>query len=181
MPISAHSGSRSGSYATRNLRAVVRTSKAMIELIEYLRSLRQSGNRVTVSTFDTRIWEAPQVFSDIGMAAMLTRNIERTAADVTFVLSGELHTRLVENTTPFKPQPMAFLVAAARPSFKVGSIVVTYSTGSMWGCKSTSDCGELNQPAPVPLSLPKLTMSAERDSLGYTGELYVGVLIIDHD
>lgn len=153
-----------------------RTSMAMVELIEYLRLLRQSGNRVAVSAFDTRMWQAPRDFSDIGMAAMLTRNIERTAADVTFVLSGEYHTRLVENTTPSKPQPMAFLVAAARPSLKVGSIVITYSAGSIWGCKSKSDCGELNQPVQVPLSPPKLTMRSERDPLGYSGNLYVGAI-----
>ena len=153
-----------------------RTSMAMVELIKYLRLLRQSGNQVTVSAFDTRMWEAPQVFSDIGMAAMLTRNIERAAADVTFVLSGEYHTRLLENTTPFKRQPMAFLVAAARPEFKVRSIVITYSAGNIWGCKSKTDCGELYQPVQVPLSTPKLTMFSDRDSLGYTGDFYVGAI-----
>ena len=94
---------------------------------------------------------------------------------MTFVLSGELHTRLIENTSPWKPQPMAFLVSAARPRWDIRAIVVSYSAGAMWGYSATT-CGEMYQPIEVPISKPKLTLNLNRDPLGYIGEFYVGAI-----
>lgn len=151
------------------------TSKAMAALIMRLRELRQSGRTVFLSTFDTRAWEAPAVNSDVGMAAMLTRNIEKFGADVTFILSGEYHTRLLENNAA-KPQSMARLVSAARPSWKTSAITVSFSAGSLWGCRSLTDCGELSQPTKIPLSKPRFVMATEKNRLGYSGDLYVGAI-----
>jgi hypothetical protein len=150
------------------------TSKAMVALIEQLRQLRQQGQEIYLSTFDTREWEVPHINSDIGMAAILTRNIEKRNADVTFVLAGEYHTRLRENTTTSKLQPMAFLVATARPKWPTRGISVSFSAGSLWGCRSLTDCGVLPQPTRVPLGKPRLTLDQESDSFGYSGKLYVG-------
>jgi hypothetical protein len=152
-----------------------RTSIAIIELLHYVKKLKQAGYNISLSSFDTRGWEAPFTLTDIGMAASLTRAIEKINADVIFVLSGEYHTRLVENTTPAKPQPMAFLVAGARPAWKVQAITVSYSAGALWGCTMTK-CGELYQPTTLPLSAPKYEVNATRDKFGYSGDLYVGAI-----
>lgn len=152
-----------------------RTSHAMIALLRYVHSLARAGYPVSAATFDTRPWES-KLNSDVGMAAASTRQIETIKADVTYVLAGEFHTRLVENTTPFAPHPMAALVAGARPNWPVLSVVATYSSGSIWGCDGDNKCGAMPQHKGPPLRAAALALSTARNAEGYRGELYVGTV-----
>lgn len=164
-------GSQWGQVASANPDG--RTSRAVFDLLMYFRRLNKVGYQISVSAFDTRPWQTRKVGSDVGMAAILTRNIEKTTADVTFVLSGEYHTRLIENTTPAMPRPLAFLVAEARPKWKVAAIVASHSGGTMWGCTSTG-CGNISLSERNQGMKPGLVINQERDQFGYMGVLHVG-------
>lgn len=148
------------------------TSQAMVSLLESLRQWRRQGAAIELSSFDTRQWQSPQHFSDVGMAAMLTRNLEARPSDLAVVLSGEFHTRLVPETGPIA-WPMAFLVRAARPEWTLHTVAVRWAGGSLWGC-GPERCGVLEQPQRGAAAPVQLSPFPEADALGYSAQLQVG-------
>jgi hypothetical protein len=104
-----------------------RSSEAMWRLLERLALLPASSReRLRMSAFDTRIWEArfpgENQYQDAGMAAALVREVESGSDEITIAFTGELHARLTPNTVSFKPRPIAYLVSIARPKWQLLSL-----------------------------------------------------------
>ena len=164
-----------------------RTSQAMVELLRTLHRLRVGGARLAVRAFDG--WIAlPEAERgrkrDAVMAETLVRSLEASPVDVVVLLTGNLHSRKRANTVSFLAEPMAYLVAQARPQWKLVSLLGTHSAGEAWICTGNGKCGVTPQSSGTPLGPRGVVLDPEvatpfgrAGELGYDGTIFVGALI----
>jgi hypothetical protein len=162
-----------------------RTSLAMWAAMNRLRDIsNQNPKKLEIIAFDTRPWEPKFknefAQADLGLASTLVRAIEiQNEAVITVVLTGELHARMSENTWLSKPRPMAWLVQATRPSWKMNSLKVNANGGTHWACLSVCGSFEIKKllnerPTPIPVAINFKKI----DSEGFGGELFFNNLTV---
>ncbi len=163
-----------------------RTSQAMVELMRRLHRLRKSGARLVVRGFDGWIAlpEAERRRNrDAVMTETLVKSLEASPADLTVLLTGNLHSRKRANSVSFLAEPMAYLVARARPQWKLVSLLGTHAAGEAWICTPDGGCGARPQPSRTPAGPRQVALGAEIETpfgkageLGYDGTIFVGPL-----
>ncbi|MBN8472817.1 hypothetical protein JYJ95_40465 [Corallococcus exiguus] len=158
-----------------------RSSRAVLDLIDRVRSLRAAGLRVTVVAYDTDVMNGSE--RDAALAQVWTKRRAAKPDEVQVVLAGNTHTQ-TEKGTQWDPAftPMAHLMKENR------SLVVldmSYAQGTRWGCDLNRDsklvCGIVGAtPAPAVAARPglspyiQLRETAPNEPL--QGLLYVGRL-----
>lgn len=111
-----------------------RSSAAMLELIEQLRSLQKSGSKVRIVAYDskprTRSPERDQVMAR-NLAAAITRNPK----NIFIVLSGNIHTRLTRGNQWNKEyEAMGYLLTKSIEKSRLFSFNASHEGGEAWVC-----------------------------------------------
>jgi hypothetical protein len=159
-----------------------RGSRAMMDLVDRVRSLRASGLPVSLVAFGVETSTGSE--RDMQMADTLLVRREKQREEVLVVLAGNVHMRLrqgVEWDEHFTP--MAWHLA--RADRKLVALDLSYAPGSRWGCDlergGTLRCGLMGatphpRVAAVPGMDPSIRLLETRTEEGFHGLLYVGAL-----
>lgn len=159
-----------------------RSSHAIMDLIDRVRSLRNYGLFITLVAYDTE--EAIGSQRD-ALLAKVWEERRKTHPDELFViLAGNTHTRTVQGTQ-WDPDfvPMAKRLTNSSPSLL--ALDLSYAQGKRWGCDLNRD-GKLvctvvgatpgERVAAAPGQTPYVKLFTQRSDEGYHGLLYVGTL-----
>lgn len=116
-----------------------RSSQAMVDLIERVRTLRQQGLAAEVLAFDNEKYGAWND-RDAGMAQTILERAAAAPASFVVTLTGNLHNRI----TPGLPWdqslvPMGVHVKAGHA--RTLSLDVRYEGGTIWSCEPERGCG----------------------------------------
>lgn len=117
-----------------------RSSRALVDLIERVRALRQSGHKVEVLAFDNARYDAWNE-RDAGMAQAILGRAKAAPEAFVVTLSGNLHNR-TEPGLPWdqKLVPMGVHVKAGHA--RTLSLDARYEGGKIWMCEAERGCGE---------------------------------------
>lgn len=159
-----------------------RGSRAMMDLVDRLRSLRASGLPVSLVAFGVETSTGSQ--RDMQMADVLLVRREKHREEVLLVLAGNVHVRTREGVSwDERFIPMAWHLA--RADKRLVALDLSYAPGSRWGCDLTREgklqCGLVGTTphprvsAPPGLS-PYLRLFERPSEEGFHGLLYVGAL-----
>lgn len=158
-----------------------RSSRAILDLIDRVRSLRAAGQRVTLVAYDTDVLRGSE--RDAAQARVWAERRAQKPDEVHIVLAGNTHTRTTKGTDWDKDfTPMAHLLKGY-PSLVV--LEMSYAQGTRWGCDLDRSgklaCGIVGAtPAPrvaAPAGLSPYVQRLEAPaSEGFQGLLYVGEL-----
>jgi hypothetical protein len=115
-----------------------RSSIAMLHLIEQVRSLRASGNKVRIVAYDSKSGTPAQA-RDRVMAQNLAAVVGREPRNFLVVLSGNVHNRLTRGVSWNKEyEPLGYLLTKSSGSSRVISFNMSHEGGEAWGCRSPS-------------------------------------------
>lgn len=120
-----------------------RSSRAMADLLERARVLRDDSGRLDVRLFD-REGEGGSQARDQRMAEALDEIVASAPDAVVIVLTGNVHARITPGTR-WDPdfQPMGYLLQEALPDRRIVALDLEHAGGSAWVCTGPlpEDCG----------------------------------------
>jgi hypothetical protein len=157
-----------------------RSSAAILRLLDELRRYRAAKLKLVVRAIDDILYQSAAE-RDTRMAAAVFKAIAETAPAQTFVLIGDVHSRILSGY-PWDPSapylPMAALLSAMHDDL-VG-LHVQSGGGSAWTCRSAkaADCGVHEvKPRAIEGATPRIEMSpTELEKTGWSGSLYLAAL-----
>ena len=157
-----------------------RSSQAILGLLDTLRRYRAAKLKIVVRAIDD-VTVRSMAERDATMAAALLNAIAETAPAQTFVLIGDVHSRVLSGY-PWKPDapylPMGALLRTTHPDM-IG-LHVKHGGGSSWNCLSAvaSECGARDFPArAVEGRTPRIELSpGEIEKTGWSGSLYLAAV-----
>lgn len=157
-----------------------RSSQAILGLLDTLRRYRAAELKIVVRAIDD-VTVRSMAERDASMAAALLKAIVETAPAQTFVLIGDVHSRVLSGY-PWKPDapylPMGALLRTTHPDM-IG-LHVKHGGGSSWNCMSAvaSECGAKEFPArAVEGRTPRIELSpGEIEKTGWSGSLYLAAV-----
>ncbi len=159
-----------------------RSSRAIMDLIDRIRSLRTYGLFISVVAYDTE--EATGSARDAQLASLWEQRRKAHPEEVFVILAGNMHTRTVQGT-PWDHNftPMAKRLAASEPALL--ALDLSYAQGTRWGCDLNRDAklvctivgaSPSERVAEAPGQSPFIRMFSTPTEEGYHGMLYVGAL-----
>ncbi|WP_199242976.1 hypothetical protein [Vitiosangium sp. GDMCC 1.1324] len=159
-----------------------RSSRAMMELVDRVRSLRASGLPVSLVAFGVETSTGSQ--RDMQMADALLVRREKQREEVLLVLAGNVHVQTREGVSWDEHFiPMAWHLAKADKNLV--ALDLSYAPGSRWGCdlkrEGDLECGIVGTTphprvsAPPGLN-PNIRLFEKPTEEGFHGLLYVGAL-----
>jgi len=159
-----------------------RSSRAIMDLIDRVRSLRNYGLFITLVAYDTE--EAIGSQRDSLLAKVWEERRKAHPDELFVILAGNTHTRTVQGTQ-WDPDfvPMAKRLAGSAPSML--ALDLSYAQGKRWGCDLNRDAKLVctvvgatpsERVAAPPGQTPYVKLLTERSAEGYHGLLYVGTL-----
>ncbi|WP_224245180.1 hypothetical protein [Hyalangium gracile] len=159
-----------------------RSSRAIMDLIDRMRSLRTYGLFVTVVAYDTE--EATGTERDARLAELWAARRKAHPDELFIVLAGNTHTRVVQGT-PWDRDfvPMAKRLVSSEPNLLV--LDLSYARGKRWGCDlnraaklvcTVVAAAPTERVAAPPGQTPYVTLFSQPTDEGYHGLLYVGAL-----
>ncbi|MDA3875672.1 MAG: hypothetical protein PF483_01130 [Halothiobacillus sp.] len=149
-----------------------RTSDAMLEMIERLRTLRAAGLHIFVTTFQRPISAASesQTPYEIGLADSLREAFDSGAYDLAIVLVGNLHASRMTVTPggvpPFDPMAMHL------PKESTLTLNAVTADGEAWNCQMTGCAVHKREGQPLGAT-PGIVLGANL-SPGYDGIIAIG-------
>ncbi len=159
-----------------------RSSRAIMDLIDRVRSLRNYGLFINVVAYDTD--EATGSKRDARLATLWQERRKAHPEELFVILAGNTHTRTVEGTTWDKDfVPMAKRLAENEKSLLAFDL--SYAQGSRWGCDLNRNAKLVctivgatptERVAAEPGQSPYVTVFSQPTDEGYHGLLYVGAL-----
>lgn len=159
-----------------------RSSRAIMDLIDRVRSLRNYGLFISVVAYDTE--EAIGSERDARLANLWEQRRKARPEEFFVILAGNTHTRTVEGTPWDKDfVPMAKRLVASEKSLL--ALDLSYAQGKRWGCDLNRDAklvctvvgaSPSERVAATPGQTPYVKMFNEPTEEGYHGLLYVGAL-----
>ena len=159
-----------------------RTSYAMVQLIDRVRSLRRAGARLSVVAFDVppELWESMRgMRRDSAMADALVSASQRSPGAAVVVLVGSVHAARVRGL-PWDSTyvPLGAFLRTRVGDERVRSFAMTYAGGSAWQCREdasgTSACREYPlRPGPTAPTW-NITVDSAAESTGWSGRWAVG-------
>ncbi|NMO21338.1 hypothetical protein HPC49_35780 [Pyxidicoccus fallax] len=158
-----------------------RSSRAVFDLIDRVRAMRELGLRVSLVAYDTEEVQASQ--RDAVLADVWLKRHAARPSEVLVVLAGNTHVRTVTGT-PWDRDftPMAHHLRSL-PSLRV--LELGYAMGTRWGCeldiRSRLDCRVVNavpdrRVEDHPALSPYVRFYPSPTEEGYQGLLFVGPL-----
>lgn len=177
--ISAFMGSEGGAAGLEAIRSLPfwaresqdgRTSRAMLDLLEGLRDLRQRGGHAGVLLIDR-----PGEFSarDRAMAERLAAAAKAHPEALLVALTGNLHSRTDEGSGR-----MGELVEEALGPGRVLSLNMVHSGGTSWICEATAGCGPMKLKGKDEVESDgkgwRITLEPESAGPGHDGTFHVG-------
>jgi hypothetical protein len=159
-----------------------RSSRAIMDLIDRVRSLRHYGLFIHVVAYDTE--EAIGSQRDALLAKVWEDRRKAHPDELFVILAGNTHTRTVQGTQ-WDPDfvPMARRLVGSDPSLM--ALDLSYAQGKRWGCDLNRDAKLVctvvgatpsERVAAAPGQTPYVKVFTERSNEGYHGLLYVGAL-----
>ena len=156
-----------------------RTSIAILQLIDQIRSMRASGAKVRIVAYDQESGSVAQK-RDWLMAQNLGDAARRESGNLFVVLTGDVHARLMRGTSWNKEfEPMGYLLTKSINSSHIVSFAVSHEGGEAWLCvelppdmKQTCKSLPLKPKTGVPPAW-SVKMTAEPNS-AYSGIFGVG-------
>jgi hypothetical protein len=159
-----------------------RSSRAIMDLIDRVRSLRNYGLFITLVAYDTE--EAVGTQRDALLAKVWEDRRKAHPDELFVILAGNTHTRTVQGTQ-WDPDfvPMARRLAGSDASLM--ALDLSYAQGKRWGCDLNRDAKLVctvvgatpsERVAAAPGQTPYIKVFTERSEEGYHGLLYVGTL-----
>lgn len=152
-----------------------RSSRALVDLIERVRALRQGGHAVEVLAFDNAKYDAWNE-RDAGMAQAILARAKAAPEAFVVTLSGNLHNR-TEPGLPWdqKLVPMGVHVKAGHG--RTLSLDARYEGGKIWMCEAERGCGEhALEVKDQPYDERTIDTSAAARKPGSDGVFFVGTL-----
>ncbi len=159
-----------------------RSSRAIMDLIDRIRSLRNYGLFVNVVAYDTD--EATGSKRDARLATLWQERRKAHPEELFVILAGNTHTRTVEGTTWDKDfVPMAKRLVENEKSLLAFDL--SYAQGSRWGCDLNRNAKLVctivgatptERVAAEPGQSPYVSVFSQPTEEGYHGLLYVGAL-----
>ena len=159
-----------------------RSSRAIMDLIDRVRSLRAYGLFISVVAYDTE--EAIGSERDARLATLWDQRRKALPEELFVILAGNTHTRTVEGTPWDKDfVPMAKRLVASEKSLLAFDL--SYAPGKRWGCDLNRNAklvctvvgaSPSERVAAAPGQTPYVKMFNEPTEQGYHGLLYVGAL-----
>ncbi|MFL5347286.1 MAG: hypothetical protein ACJ8AT_21085 [Hyalangium sp.] len=159
-----------------------RSSRAIMDLIDRVRSLRTYGLFISVVAYDTE--EATGSERDALLAKLWEQRRKSHPSEVFVILAGNMHTRTVRGT-PWDQNfiPMAKRLATSEPALL--ALDLSYAQGRRWGCDLNPDAklvctivgaSPSERVAAAPGQSPFIRMFTTPSDEGFHGLLYVGAL-----
>jgi hypothetical protein len=159
-----------------------RSSRAIMDLIDRIRSLRTYGLFISVVAYDTE--EATGTERDALLAGHWEQRRKAHPEEVFIILAGNTHTRTVQGTAWDQNfVPMAKRLVATEPALL--ALDLSYAQGKRWGCdlnrQAQLECTVVgaspsDQVAAAPGQSPFIRLFTTPSQEGYHGLLYVGAL-----
>lgn len=159
-----------------------RSSRAIMDLIDRVRSLRHYGLFINVVAYDTE--EAIGSERDARLASLWQGRRKALPDEFFVILAGNTHTRTVEGTPWDKDfVPMAKRLVESEKSLLTFDL--SYAQGKRWGCDLNRNAklvctvvgaSPSERVAAAPGQTPYVKMFNEPTEEGYHGLLYVGAL-----
>jgi hypothetical protein len=152
-----------------------RSSQAMVDLIERVRSLRHAGHAVEVLAFDNGMYGAWNE-RDAGMAKAILARAAAASDAFVVTLTGNLHNR-TEPGLPWDASlvPMGVHVKAGHA--RALGLDVRYEGGSTWVCEPDGTCGAKELPKKdFPYDGRAIDTSEAVRQPGIDGVFFVGTL-----
>jgi hypothetical protein len=159
-----------------------RSSRAIMDLIDRVRSLRNYGLFISVVAYDTE--EAIGSARDASLANHWEQRRKARPEELFVILAGNTHTRTIEGTAWDKDfVPMAKRLVASEKSLL--ALDLSYAQGKRWGCDLNRDAKLVctvvgatptERVAAAPGQTPYVTLFTQPTDEGYHGLLYVGTL-----
>lgn len=148
-----------------------RSSVAMLELIDNLRSQRQAGHPIDVLFFDVESQIEMPMDRDFRMAERVVEAVREHPNAVFIVLAGNMHTRITQGT-PWddKYQPMGLFLLAK--GLSITSLNCASPRGTAWVCSGSaaSDCKASEWQCNAPTDgQPSLVLNPEPSKDGHQG------------
>ncbi|WP_224363063.1 hypothetical protein [Hyalangium versicolor] len=159
-----------------------RSSRAIMELIDRVRSLRAAGLPITVVAFDTD--EATGTERDALLAELWRQRRQTRPEEIFIILAGNTHTRTTEGTAWDRDfVPMAKRMKSTESALMV--LDLSYAQGRRWGCDLNRDaklvCAVVGaspseRVAEAPGQTPFVRLFSTPTEEGHHGLFYVGAL-----
>lgn len=159
-----------------------RSSRAIMDLIDRVRSLRNYGLFISLVAYDTE--EAIGSARDARLAVLWEERRKSHPEELFVILAGNTHTRTVEGTAWDKNfVPMAKRLVASEKSLL--ALDLSYAQGKRWGCDLNRNAKLVctvvgatpsERVAAAPGQTPYVKMFNAPTEEGYHGMLYVGEL-----
>ncbi|HVG57067.1 MAG TPA: hypothetical protein VNA24_00830 [Hyalangium sp.] len=159
-----------------------RSSRAIMDLIDRVRSVRNYGLFISVVAYDTE--EAIGSERDARLASLWQSRRTARPEELVIILAGNTHTRTVEGTPWDKDfVPMAKRLVASEKS--LFALDLSYAQGKRWGCDLNRNAKLVctvvgatptERVAAAPGQTPYVTIFTRPTEEGYHGMLYVGAL-----
>jgi hypothetical protein len=159
-----------------------RSSRAIMDLIDRVRSLRNYGLVISVVAYDTE--EAIGSERDARLASLWEQRRKARPEELFVILAGNTHTRTVEGTPWDKDfVPMAKRLVQSERSLLAFDL--SYAQGKRWGCDLNRNAKLVctvvgatptERVAAAPGQTPYVKMFEQPTDEGYHGLLYVGAL-----
>lgn len=159
-----------------------RGSRAMMDLVDRVRSLRASGLPVSLVAFGVDTTQGSA--RDMAMADALLVRRKKQKSDAFIVLAGNVHARTVRGVAWDESfTPMAWHLRNADKSLV--ALDLSYAQGARWGCDVARDgklqCGVVgatpsSRVAAPPGMQPYVQLFSKPTEEGFHGVLYVGAL-----
>jgi hypothetical protein len=159
-----------------------RSSRAIMDLIDRVRSLRTYGLFITVVAYDTD--EATGTKRDALLAEVWEKRRRERPEEAFFILAGNTHTRTVDGTAWDRDfVPMARRLVSSDPGMRIFDL--SYAQGRRWGCDLNREAklvctvvgaSPSERVAAAPGQTPYVRLFTQPTEEGYHGLLYVGAL-----
>lgn len=143
-----------------------RTSRAMLTLLEDLRSMKQSGGKLQVVLMDAP--SEPRT-RDEAMAGRLLAVAKESPDGFLVALSGNVHNRTARGS-----RGMGERVLKGAGAERLTSLDLSHNGGTAWICEATEGCGPLRLRGGGTGPGLQVNLYAEPDSMGYHGTYHVG-------
>jgi hypothetical protein len=157
-----------------------RSSRAMLALLDALRSYRAAGGTLQVRALDPPRYDSPSD-RDASMANALSAAMESLRPVQTLVLVGNVHSRTLEGYPWDAAAPFVSMGARLRATHgALTALDIKAAGGTVWVCRSADpkDCGVREQRAtPISGATPRIELDRQpRPASGYNGVLVMGQL-----
>ncbi|MBN1204810.1 MAG: hypothetical protein JXB05_07795 [Myxococcaceae bacterium] len=159
-----------------------RSSRAIMDLIDRIRSLRTYGLFISVVAYDTD--EATGTARDALLSEVWEKRRKERPEELFIILAGNTHARTVEGTSWDRDfVPMARRLASNDPGMRIFDL--SYAQGRRWGCDlnrqaklvcTVVGASPSERVAAAPGQTPYVKLFAQPTEEGHHGLLYVGAL-----